>query len=99
MYSSGALWAAPFDAKSAQLTGPAVVIAQNVAALDFFANYAVSATGTLVYAPGAGITPARNLFWVDRNGSANKIDAPALRPRLGIRFPRSELGCSVGVLF
>ena len=76
-YSSGSLWAAPFDAKSAQLTGPAVVIAQNVAGLNFFANYAVSATGTLVYAPGAGITPARNLVWVDRKGSASKIDAPA----------------------
>jgi Tol biopolymer transport system component len=76
-YSSGSLWAAPFDAKSAQLTGPAVVIAQNVAGRNFFAHYAVSATGTLVYAAGAGITPARNLVWVDRKGSAIKIDAPA----------------------
>jgi eukaryotic-like serine/threonine-protein kinase len=76
-YSSGSLWAAPFDAKTAQLTGPAVVIAQDVAGRNFFAHYAVSATGTLVYAPGAGITATRNLVWVDRKGAATKIDAPA----------------------
>ena len=76
-YTSGSLWAAPFDAKTAQLTGPAVLIAQDVAGRNFFGHYAVSATGTLIYAPGAGMTTARNFAWVDRKGKAAKIDAPA----------------------
>ena len=76
-YGSGSLWAAPLQVKSAQLTGPAVVIAQDVAGGNFLAHYGVSATGTLVYAPGAGINAGRNLVWVDRKGNGRKIDAPA----------------------
>ena len=75
-YSSGSLWAAPFDAKRASLTGPAVVVAQEVAARNWFAHYAISQNGAVVYAPGAGLGAAHNLVWVDRKGNTAKVDVP-----------------------
>jgi Tol biopolymer transport system component len=74
--SAGTVYAAPFDVKSVRITGPAVAIAQDVAARNFFAHYSASAR-TLVYAPGAGTSAARNLFSVDRRGNGTKLDVPS----------------------
>jgi serine/threonine protein kinase len=76
-YSSGSLWVAPFDAKSAQLKGTATVLAKDVAGSRWFGHFAASQSGTLIYVVGGGLLAARNLVWVDRKGEPTKIDAPA----------------------
>ena len=74
-YTAGGLSMAPLDARNARVTGPAVVIVQDVAARNYFAHFDVSQNGTLVYAPGLGTITERDLVWVDRSGKATKIDA------------------------
>ena len=68
---SGALFAAPFDADSLKITGPAIVVVEGVrnASRGGIAQYAFSQNGTLVYAqapPDGG--RARDLVWVTRDG-------------------------------
>ena len=75
-YSSGSLWAAPFDAKSAQLTrlpssSPRTWPGSTFSLITPFRRR--ERWSTLP----ARVTPARNLVWVDRKGGARKIDAPA----------------------
>jgi serine/threonine-protein kinase len=64
----GSLFAAPFDLKRLELTGPAVSVLDGVMTLAPFNSplFALSGNGTLSYA--AGSTARRSLVWVDRQG-------------------------------
>jgi Tol biopolymer transport system component len=67
---AGSLLAVPFDVNRLQVTGPPVVVAEDVFTDpdNGFANFAVSRDGSLLYAPG-GIHAHKNaLVWVDRRG-------------------------------
>jgi serine/threonine-protein kinase len=93
---SGTLTAAPFDVRSRRLTGPAVPLIENVMHGVNAGNggdetgagqFAVSASGTLLYVAG-GIGPTRKdtMEWVDRKGNAQPLaDVPA-GPYLGPRL-------------
>jgi serine/threonine protein kinase/Tol biopolymer transport system component len=93
---TGTLTAVPFDVRSLQVTGSPMALiegvmqavnAPNLADETGAGQYAVSASGTLVYATG-GIGPVveRALVWVDRTGAVEPVaSAPAgpfLNPRL-----------------
>ena len=74
---AGSLFAAPFDLARLEITGPAVPVLDRVG-LTFVgdaAHFALSDTGTLVYAPGSGLR-SRRLTWVDRRGSPTVLPAP-----------------------
>ena len=73
--SAGTIYAAPFDSKAVRITGTATAVAQDVASRNFYAHYSASPQ-TLVFAPGAGTSAARNLFWVDRAGKGSRLDVP-----------------------
>jgi hypothetical protein len=64
----GSLMAAPFDARSLEVTGASVAMVENVNA------FAVSDNGTLYYTVGAGGGALQELVWVDRNGNAEPAD-------------------------
>jgi len=67
---SGSLFAAPFDAKALSVRGPAVPVVEGVwnDPSTGTAHYALSQTGTLVYAPGGYTLTRQRLVWVDRHG-------------------------------
>ncbi len=67
---AGALLAAPFDVKSVTLLGATTPVVEGVwnDPSTGTAHYAVSHTGTLVYAPGQHTVASRRLAWVDRRG-------------------------------
>lgn len=75
-YSSGSIWAAPFDRKTARVLGPGTVIARDVTAGAWFGHFAASENGTLIYIPGADQSAAHDLVWVDRKGNGKKIEVP-----------------------
>ena len=98
----GTLMAVSFDLQQLAPTGGAVALIADVmqsvntpneAYESGAGQFSVSATGSLLYAPG-GIfpDPERSLAWVDRNGSAESLplaSRPYLNPRLspdGRRF-------------
>jgi Tol biopolymer transport system component len=62
--------AAPFDPAGNQPAGAAIPIVDGVNA----AQFDVSASGVLVYAPGSGKAPDYSLVWVDRAGEARPIN-------------------------
>jgi len=76
---AGRVMAVPFDVKQLRVTGPPVAVLDGVMA-DLSAGasqFAVSADGLLVYIPGKGRFAERRLTWVDRQGRAEPIGAPA----------------------
>jgi len=70
MRQDGALLAAPFDQDKLILTGPPVALLGEVAVRPG-PDLALSQTGRLVYASGR---EAREVVWVDRDGTARPID-------------------------
>ena len=66
----GTLMAAPFDARSLELTGVAVPALEGVMQSNFTgaAQYSVSSTGTLIYIAGGFSASESRLVWVSRNG-------------------------------
>jgi eukaryotic-like serine/threonine-protein kinase len=72
---TGALLAVPFDARSGQVTGAAVGVADGVAVdvTSGAAQFAVSRTGTLIYTPGAAAGNER-IVWVDTTGAIAPVD-------------------------
>jgi len=66
----GALMAAPFDPATDARAGTPVAIIQGVRT----AQFAISANGVLVYAPGPGHAPDYSLVWVDRAGVVTPIN-------------------------
>ena len=69
------VFAVPFDAKRREVTGSAVTVLDGVSgfALAGFANYAVSRTGSLVYAPSDPRTSLKDLVWLDRRGNTRRL--------------------------
>ena len=69
------LLAAPFDARSLELTGAAMPVAEGLALLaSGLGFFAVSETGTLVYRTDAGVFGSGTPVWVERDGTAREID-------------------------
>jgi serine/threonine protein kinase/Tol biopolymer transport system component len=88
VYSQGGnLMAVPFDPHRLAVTGAAVPVVEGVLQSTIYgdAQYSLSATGSLVYVPGAVESAQRKLVWVSRNGTEEPLAAPAhayLNPRL-----------------
>ncbi len=64
-----ALMAAPFDPDRAEHAGTPIAVTGGVRA----AQFAVSESGVLVYAPSTGAAPDYSLVWVDRKGTVTPI--------------------------
>ena len=74
---NGVLLAAPFDLATRQVTGGAVPMVEGVVDAGLVTGavqFAVAATGSLVYVPGAG-GAGLSLTWVDREGQEEAISA------------------------
>jgi len=98
---AGAVMAAPFDADTLEITGPAVPVTQADMELHPLYNFQVlftfSREGTLVYVPGSEeVSVARTLVWVDREGTEELLAAP---PRPYSYVDLSPDGTHVAVLF
>jgi Tol biopolymer transport system component len=87
----GSLWAIPFDPRSGQTSGQAVVVLQGVEmSSGDRPTAAFSPQGLMVYLPGeaagaATSTAARPLVWVDEDGAEEPLPLPARQyagPRL-----------------
>jgi eukaryotic-like serine/threonine-protein kinase len=67
---AGTLFAVPFDPKTLALLGAAMPLVEGVLSdpATGTAHYAVSYTGTLVYAPGQYTVAPSRIAWVDRRG-------------------------------
>jgi serine/threonine protein kinase/Tol biopolymer transport system component len=74
----GSLMAMPFDPQQLTATGTAVPVVGGVlqTASSGAAQYAISATGSLVYVPGGVQSPQSRLVWVSRNGAEQPVAAP-----------------------
>jgi Tol biopolymer transport system component len=75
----GSLLAVPFDLQRLEVTGQPVEVVSGVmmSPSGGGAEFALSDTGTLVYAPGLSRTQDRRLVWVDRQGRREPlIDQP-----------------------
>ena len=71
------LIAAPFDAGSASVTGPPTTLIDRASEQQGEgAQFAVSDTGTLIYAPADPHVFDRRLVWVSRGGKVEAIAAP-----------------------
>jgi hypothetical protein len=78
----GALFAVPFDLKGERVTGPEVVIAQQVAVDPWVggAHYAVAVDGTVLFFRGRFLEPERRLVWVGRDGQVVASGVSGTRP-------------------
>ena len=92
----GSLMGAPFDPASGTITGASVPIFHGVTQTYLgIAQFSVSRTGALVFAPGPIMTPKRTLSWVDRKGTEIPLPLPARAywpPRLSPDGRRLALG-------
>jgi eukaryotic-like serine/threonine-protein kinase len=77
--SAGTLYAIAFDLARLETSGQPVAVVSNVASRGTGAtDFAVSKTGTLVYAPGnSDVEAQRSLVWVDRQGAETPLPAPS----------------------
>ena len=92
---SGTLMAVPFDVRSLQVTGAPVVLIEGVMQAVNAPNtidetgagqFAVSSSGTLIYATGGTSRSLEGSWvWVDRTGAAQPVEAIPAGPYL---FPR-----------
>ena len=79
IFAQGAtLMAAPFDPPLLAITGGAVPVVEGVrqSSSSGAAQYSFSATGSLVYVPGAVQGEQRKLVWVTRDGAEQPVAAP-----------------------
>ena len=72
--AEGKLLAVPFDPVAVALKGSPVALLEGIRSGPFEVNFAVSATGTLVYASG-GASGSTRAFWVTRDGTASPVDS------------------------
>jgi Tol biopolymer transport system component/tRNA A-37 threonylcarbamoyl transferase component Bud32 len=78
--SNGSVMAAPFDAATATITGPARPVLERVGS-----QLSIGANGTLMYREGEfGV--ASRMMWVDRTGKAAPVDTVALSKISSARF-------------
>ena len=83
-FRDGVLLAAPFDADTLDVTGPAVAVLENIS-LDQLGNpmVALSSAGSLAYVASGNAT--KRLVWVSRQGveqPISDISRPYQNPRL-----------------
>ena len=73
----GTLFAAPFDLDRLEVTGQPVPALEGVAsnAVSGGAQFAVSASGTLVYLPGQSAGSGRPIHWMDHEGKTTLLRA------------------------
>jgi eukaryotic-like serine/threonine-protein kinase len=69
------LFAVPFDSKRLEVTGSPVPVLDGVSVFSTagYANYAISRTGSLIYAPSDPRASERELVWLDRKGSTRLL--------------------------
>jgi Tol biopolymer transport system component/tRNA A-37 threonylcarbamoyl transferase component Bud32 len=69
---NGTMYSVPFDAKARRVTGAEAVVEENVYFNPErgFADYTFADSGLLVYAAAATVRTAKQLAWVDRDGTA-----------------------------
>ena len=74
-FSGGSIRAAPFDLRRRKMTGPAVPVVDGVSIAPHTgaAQAAISASGTLIYAPVGGQAPQSRLVVVDSDGRAQPL--------------------------
>ena len=70
----GTLLAAPFDLETLELRGAGVPVLSQVLTTRGFAQFAVSPSGTIVYAEGVGPANEATYVRVDRSGQMTPID-------------------------
>ena len=77
---AGSLWAAAFDHARGEITGPAVLVVDDlqVNVPGGWAHYAVAADGTLAYLPSTGVSSPTQLVWVDRQGLFDRAPVSGL---------------------
>jgi hypothetical protein len=82
----GSLIAVPFDPQRLAATGTAVPVMEGVlqSPVYGFAQYSISATGSLVYVPGGIQSAQSRLVWVSRNG----VEQPLAAPIRAYQFPQ-----------
>lgn len=89
--ANGTLFAHPFDANRAVLTGPARPLAQNVAVSPIASSaFSASENGVLTYRTGEAARLISALRWVDRTGKL--LEALDLPPASRINFDVSRDG-------
>jgi serine/threonine-protein kinase len=71
----GLLMAAPFDLGARKITGPAVVLADDLSRQMNSTDVAISETGTLLYFGNAVRSTERELVWVSRDGGVQPVDS------------------------
>jgi serine/threonine-protein kinase len=71
--SDGKLVAFPFDAGKLEVTGPPAALYEGLESSPFRAEFALSNTGTLVYA-NATTSELRDVVWVNRQGAVTPVD-------------------------
>ncbi len=80
----GTLMAAPFSVERAELTGPAVPVAEGLNSDTGLLSYSVSQTGALVYRAGESLGEGYEFVWVTRSGEATPVDpGESFNPGLG----------------
>jgi serine/threonine-protein kinase len=80
--AGGTLLAAPFDLRQLEVTGPPVGLLEGVDVYPGSASqFALSETGTLIYASVVGALTGFSPVWVERDGTASEID-PGWRPQV-----------------
>jgi serine/threonine-protein kinase len=94
--SRGTLYAVPMDPNATEISRAPTAIVEQVwqQRISGNAEFAVSATGTLVYVPQSASATSRQLVWVDRQGREEAVDVPPrpyLYPRLSPRGDRLAL--------
>jgi Tol biopolymer transport system component len=75
-YRTGTMFAAPFDAKRLEVTGPEAPVVEHVAAINQDGgDFTVSDTGVLVFMAGSGVSAGGKtvLNWADRKGTLEPI--------------------------
>jgi serine/threonine-protein kinase len=77
---TGSLWIAPFDERRLQLTGSPTPALEGITMSDGWnPTIAAAPNGSIAYATGRASSSykLRTLFWVDKTGREQPIDAPA----------------------
>jgi serine/threonine-protein kinase len=75
---SGDLYAAPFDSRRLEVTGPERPVIKDIASINVgMVRYALSDSGLLVYLARGQVSPERTLEWADRDGNRRSTSLPA----------------------
>jgi len=84
---AGTLYAAPMNARRAELTGAAVPMVEDVPirAINGLAHIAISNSGSMVYVEGSNAATQVSMAWLDGAGGTEVLRAP---PQNAYFFPR-----------